>query len=475
MKSTVKFILVWILALGSMQARSQDTNDQMSGSWQGILNAGTVELRLVFNISLSDDGSYTATLDSPDQGTMGIPLGKVSVTADSLRIEAPGLLGFYIGKITSSSTTEGEWHQAGRSFTLDLEKKDEVIVLNRPQEPRAPFPYMEEEVSFVNTEQGFSLGGTLSLPEGDGPFPAAVLVSGSGSQNRDEEIFGHKPFKLIADYLTRNGIAVLRYDDRGVASSGGKVAGSTSADLAVDARAAVVYLLDHDKIDASKIGVIGHSEGGMIAFMLASSQKDLAYIVSLAGTGTDGKTILLDQSEHIARLRGASDDILEDYRNLMSGVYDIMSKNDSYESWEEETIKFASEFYSERIQASYSEEDIERGKENLLASIPEAAYAWMRYFVMFDPAPLFDSITCPVLALNGEKDCQVLPEQNISAIKNGLERAGNKKAKTMILPGLNHLFQNCETGLPDEYGVIEETFDQRTLEMMSEWILGQAD
>lgn len=188
-------------------------------------------------------------------------------------------MGFYIGKIVSQSNIEGEWHQAGRSFQVDLERQDEPIVLIRPQEPKAPFPYNEEEVSFTNSEQGFSLAGTLTIPQGEGPFPAAILVSGSGGQNRDEEIFGHKPFKLIADYLTRKGIAVLRYDDRGVAASGGSAAGSSTEEYAGDAWSAFEYLMDRNDINPSKIGIIGHSEGGMIAFMLASSQKDLAFIV----------------------------------------------------------------------------------------------------------------------------------------------------------------------------------------------------
>jgi len=474
MKTSLRILLSCLLAICSLQVQAQQTSDQLAGSWHGTLNVGA-EIRLVFNLSLNEDLSWNAMLDSPDQGAMDIPLGEVSLTGDSIRIEAPIVNGYYIGEIASESIINGEWHQSGLSLPLELEKKEGTIVLKRPQEPQPPFPYMEEEVTFQNSVQGFTLAGTLTLPEGEGPFPAVVLVTGSGSQNRDEEIFGHKPFKLIADYLTRNGIVVLRYDDRGVGASGGNAAGSTTGDLAEDARAAIDYLLKRSDIEPSKIGIIGHSEGGMIAFMLASSHKDIAYIVSLAGPGVDGRTILLDQSEHIASLSGAGDAILEDNRTVMSGVYDIMINNPSYEVWEEATIKFTSEFYSERLEGNYSEAEIERGKENLLASIPEAAYAWMRYFVMFDPAPLFGSITCPVLALNGEKDCQVLPEQNIGAIKNGLQSAGNTDTKTMILPGLNHLFQNCETGLLNEYGIIEETFDQKTLEIMSEWIQQQVD
>jgi len=379
-------------------------------------------------------------------------------------------LGFYFGKIASDSTIEGEWHQSGRSFKLNLDKRAKAIVLNRPQEPNPPFPYIEEEVSFHNAEQGFSLGGTLTLPEGEGPFPVALLVTGSGSQNRDEEIFGHKPFKLIADHLTKRGIAVLRYDDRGVASSGGSGIGSTTSDYAEDARAGIEYLLQRSEIDGSKTGVIGHSEGGMIAFMLASEYDDIAFIISLAGPGVDGKTILLEQSDYIARLSGVEDSVLEDNKIVMTKVYDLMIFNESHQSWSEEVIEFTSAYYSNKAMDNYSQEDIEQSITNLLGSIPESSYAWMRYFVMFDPASLFGSIKCPVLALNGEKDCQVLPESNITAIKNSLELSGNRQVTAMILPGLNHLFQNCKTGLPAEYSQIEETFDPSTLELMSDWI-----
>jgi len=474
MKNTSLSILIIFLSMSSLQVSGQIANDQIPGTWQGVLNVANQEIRIVFNISPDEDNSFSATLDSPDQGAMGIPLGKVILKKDSIRMDISVANGFYGGKFLSDSSIDGHWHQAGISMQLILYKKNEAIVLKRPQEPIPPFPYKEEELSFQNKVQAFSLAGTLTLPVGEGPFPAAILVTGSGTQNRDEEIFGHKPFKLIADYLTRNGIAVLRYDDRGAGASGGSAGGSTTGDLATDARSAIDYLLTRSEIDHSKIGVIGHSEGGMIAFMLASTHKDIAYIVSLAGPGVDGKAILLGQSEHIARLSGVSEAVLEDNRNVMDGVYDIMIANESYEGWREETIDFTGKFYSERTDY-ISRADIERGKENLLASIPGAAYAWMRYFVMFDPANLFAEISCPVLALNGEKDCQVLAEQNISAIKNGLGKAGNTKAKTLILTGLNHLFQNCETGLLNEYAIIEETFDPASLALISEWILQHTD
>jgi pimeloyl-ACP methyl ester carboxylesterase len=296
------------------------------------------------------------------------------------------------------------------------------------------------------------------------------MVTGSGAQNRDEEIFGHKPFWVIADHLTRNGIAVLRYDDRGVAASGGMASGSTTEDHAADARSAMEYLLSRNDIDKSRVGIIGHSEGGLIAFMLASEYEPVSFIVSLAGPGVDGKTVLLEQSEYISRLSGVSESIRKDNRIVMSKVYDLMATNNTYNTWAEEVIKYTSSYYSNKQVGQYSKKDIEQGKRNLLASIPESSYAWMRYFVLSDPSVYFDSIACPVLALNGGKDCQVLAEQNINAIKKGFHSAGKKQLTAMILPGLNHLFQHCKTGLPSEYNQIEETFDPNTLELITAWI-----
>lgn len=298
-----------------------------------------------------------------------------------------------------------------------------------------------------------------------------VLVSGSGSQNRDEEIFGHKPFKVIADFMTRRGIMVLRYDDRGIGSSGGSPVGATSADNAADARAAFEYLLERADADSQRVGVMGHSEGGMIAMMMASEYEDVDFIISLAGPGVDGKTLLLDQSEYISRLSGAPDSVVKDNKVVMERVYDLMISNESREGWAREVLEFTSEYYRNRVSAEFSEEDIEQSRENLLGSVPESAYPWMRYFIRFDPSDLWGRIHCPVLAMNGEKDCQVLAEKNIEAIREGLISAGNREVTTRIVPGMNHLFQPCSTGLPAEYGTIEITFDPESLEFIAGWIL----
>jgi len=458
-----------MLFLVSHMMYSQVTGDKITGSWQGILDAGSVKLRLGFNISVGDDGNYQATLDSPDQGANGIPMGKITYEGDSLRIDAPMINGYYLGVVTSDSTIQGEWNQNNMSFDLNLKRHVEPFVLNRPQEPAPPFPYMEEEVEFQNEEQDFSLGGTLTLPGDEGPFPCVILVSGSGAHNRDEEIYGHKPFKVIADFLTRKGIAVLRYDDRGVGSSGGNYQGSTTLDHAGDARAAINYLKKRREIDPSKIGVIGHSEGGMIAIMLASEYPDIAFIITLAGPGVDGKTILLDQTVYIYRHSGVPEPTIEDSRTVLDKVYDIMISNESYDVWRTEVLSYTRSFYSDDKEG-YSEEDIDLIEKRLMASIPEPSYNWLRYFAMFDPSDYLGTIRCPVLALNGEKDCQVLASQNIQAIREGLARSGNEAVTVRIIPDLNHLFQHCETGLPGEYTTIEETFDEDTLDLISDWI-----
>jgi pimeloyl-ACP methyl ester carboxylesterase len=471
MKSITKILLLAVWAISFQPTFGQMEREEVSGSWLGTLDLGSMSIRLIFNISPAEEGDFKATMDSPDQGRKDVPLGHVSVDGDSLRIDAPMLQGFYLGKFTSPSSIGGTWNQAGRSFALDLEKQSSAFVLKRPQEPKAPFPYKAEEVSFPQIHAGFTLGGTLTLPEGEGPFPAVVMITGSGSQNRDEEIFGHKPFWVIADHLSRSGIAVLRYDDRGVAASGGMATGATTADLAIDARSAMDYLLSRSEVDPSRLGLVGHSEGGLIAFMLGSEHSDISFIISLAGPGVDGLTILLEQSEYISRLSGISEPVVEDNRIVMGKVYDMMLTNEAHNTWREEVIEFTSSYYSNQSTGQYSEEDIEQVQRNLLGSIPEPAYAWMRYFVMSDPTSYFTSIACPVLAFNGGRDCQVLAEKNINAIKKGLQDSGNKQVTAMILPGLNHLFQNCTTGLPSEYNLIEETFDPNTLQLMTAWIL----
>lgn len=439
----------------------------ITGSWLGKLSVGAVQLRIVFNIGINDEGTYSATMDSPDQGAKDIPMGEVSFSADSLIIFAPMLRGDYKGIMVNDTSIEGTWTQSGMSYDLNLVKQVGAFKLNRPQEPQPPYPYTEKNVIFTSLSGDFDLAGTLTLPEGDGPFPAAILVSGSGSQNRDEEIFGHKPFKVLADYLTRNGLAVLRYDDRGVGESGRNAISATSADFADDARAAILFLKNRTEIDKEQIGVIGHSEGGLIAFILAAKYDDIAFIVSLAGPGTKGSVILQDQTEYISQLSGVPEETLKQSQEVNNRIYSLIEENEDPVEGIDMINKFVTDFYTVEGE---DEETINQVLNNIKQTINPASYPWFRYFIMSDPAEYFPEIKCPVLALNGESDCQVMAEKNVNAIVDGLTNAGNKSVTGKVFPELNHLFQHSDTGLPDEYGEIEETMSTEVLETISDWI-----
>ncbi len=429
-------VVLTMLALLSTASFSQDKPVDLSGSWLGKIDLGTVELRIVFNIEMSEEGVYSATMDSPDQGAKGIPLGKVTVTDDSLKIEAPALMGEYLGKIISSGTIDGTWTQGGREMELNLELQEQEFQLNRPQEPQPPYPYTEKEVTFENSDAGITFAGTLTIPGGDQLYPAVILITGSGSQNRDEEIFEHKPFKVIADYLTRNGIAVLRYDDRGVSKSGGSAIGATSEDFKDDARAGIDYLMTLDVIDKSRVGVVGHSEGGLIAQLLAAEYDDIAFIVMLAGPGTSGAEVLLDQSEYISLLYNVPDSVISLNTELNSQIYKVITEESDPATGLDRLLK-----HTEDSLRSKNHDDvlIKEIRNNLSQSFSPASYPWMRYFIMSDPAKILPSVKCPVLALNGSKDCQVLAEKNIGEIKRILTESGNNSVTALVMPGLNHL------------------------------------
>ncbi|MDT8400958.1 MAG: alpha/beta fold hydrolase [Bacteroidales bacterium] len=460
-----KLITFLLLALFLPCLNAQEA--EITGSWLGKLSVGAVDLRIVFNIILDDEGVYKATMDSPDQSVKDVPMGDVRFSDDSLVILAPLLRGDYKGKMVNDTSIEGTWTQSGISYELNLLRQRQAFILKRPQEPTAPFPYNEEDVKFPSLKEEFHLAGTLTTPEGEGPFPAVVLVSGSGSQNRDEEIFGHKPFKVLADHLTRKGVAVLRYDDRGVGASGGSALSATSADLAGDARAAFMYLNTRDEIDKESIGIIGHSEGGLIAFMLASQYDDIAFIVSMAGPGVKGSVILQDQTEYISRLSGLDEETLEQSTRVNNEIYSLIEEYEDPEKGISKMKLFIRDFYTGEGE---EEETINQVLDNLKQTINPTSYPWLRYFIMSDPADYYPLIGCPVLAINGDKDCQVLAEKNVNAIVSGLEKAGHRDVKGIVFPGLNHLFQHATTGLPNEYGEIEETVSPEVLETISAWI-----
>ena len=470
----MKKILALVILLNSLllsQSLSAQNIDKkfITGSWLGKIAAGAIELRIVFNLSVIEKDSLVATLDSPDQGVKNIKLGPVTFTGETIKISAGALLAEYNGTIKSDTLIEGTWNQAGKSAALNLVKLKAAFTLNRPQEPKPPFSYTSEDVIFANDKFNINLAGTLTIPAGTGPFPAVILITGSGAQNRNEELMGHKPFMVIADYLSRNGIAVLRYDDRGVGKSKGNYSTATTADLATDAEAAFNFLKNYPKINPKTIGLMGHSEGGLIAPIIAAPNPGITFIVSLAGPGVTGQQIIIRQSQDIGRLSGVSEDQIRKSTETNKKLYAVLRKEKDNKKAEVKILALYKEILEKE---NTSKEDTEKAANQLKASFGAAIYPWFRYFIMTDPAAFWKKVKCPVLALNGEKDLQVAADENLPAIEKALRSGGNTSYKTMKLPELNHLFQHCKTGLPAEYGEIEETFSPEALKIITDWILG---
>lgn len=471
MKKTVfTLLLLAIISLFHTVSSQQIDKHNVTGSWMGKIPAGALELRIVFNLSIIGKDSLAATLDSPDQGAKNIKLGPVTLSGQTIKISAGALLAEYNGTFSNDTLIEGTWKQAGRSISLNLNKLKAAFALNRPQEPRPPFPYTSEDITFKNDKFNINLAGTLTLPAGNGPFPAVILITGSGAQNRDEELLGHKPFRVIADYLSRNGIAVLRYDDRGVGKSQGSYASATSADLATDAEAAYNFLKNNNKIDPKAIGLIGHSEGGLIAPIVAAGESGISFIVSLAGPGVNGEQIIHRQAADISRVSGVEEKQIKESADINKKLFAVLKKEpDNKIASEKMTALYKS--ILEKKKAS-PEESAEALKQ-IQSQLSPASLTWFRYFIMTDPAKYWKKVKCPVLALNGSKDLQVNADINLTAIEKTLKSSGNTNVKCIKAEGLNHLFQHCKTGLPAEYGNIEETFSPEMLKIISDWILSR--
>ncbi|PHN05534.1 alpha/beta hydrolase family protein [Flavilitoribacter nigricans] len=447
----------------------------LAGDWHGTLDFSGMKLRLVFHIEEAD-GNYTATMDSPDQGASGIPVEKVSLTDQEVEINLPKLGISYKGELDAAgSRITGNFQQGGAVIPLELGREaQEKPVIKRPQEPEGPLPYREEEVTYDNAEaEGVTLAGTLSLPVGDGPFPAVILISGSGPQDRNEELLGHKPFLVIADHFTRTGIAVLRFDDRGVAGSTGDFKAATSQDFASDVRAGISFLQKRTEIDRQHIGLVGHSEGGLIAPIVAADNPDVDFIVMMAGPGVNGTEILLLQQQLIARAEGASEEEIERTRKASMKMYEDIRKTKDLERTKKELV----EYVKKELDRLSEQEKSGLGDLDKLAKqqVETLSGPWFRYFLSYDPQPTLKKVSCPVLAINGSKDLQVDAEQNIPMIEKALKAGGNKQFTTRVLPGLNHLFQHSETGRSSEYGQLEETFAPEALDLMTDWIREQVE
>ncbi|MFQ5748669.1 MAG: alpha/beta hydrolase family protein, partial [Planctomycetota bacterium] len=443
-----------------------ELRDRLAGVWEGALSIGAIELRLVFHLQAGGNGHLGGSMDSPDQGAKDIAVTRTDFLEDGrVRICIGSVGGAFEASLEERGDfLAGTFRQGGQELPLTLHRVAAPTRVNRPQTPKPPFPYRQEEVSYENKAGGVTLAGTLTLPPGEGPFPAALLITGSGAQDRDETIFQHHPFLVIADHLTRAGVAVLRVDDRGVGGSSRGPEGATTADFAGDVRAGVAFLRGRRTIDPARIGLIGHSEGGIIAPMVASEDKDLAFVVLLAGTGLPGGEILEMQSALIARASGGEEKSIAANRKIQKQLFSILAD----ESLSPDAAR-------ERMRKAFlASPDLPEGKEGesvIRRQLAMLESPWMRFFIRLDPAPYLEKVKCPVLAMNGTLDLQVPCKEDLEAIGKALEKGGNPDFTLKKLPGLNHLFQHAETGLVTEYGHIEETFSEEALDLMTAWIL----
>jgi pimeloyl-ACP methyl ester carboxylesterase len=466
-------VLCSILTVFSGSAGSGNAETpSLEGAWLGTLKVSGIELRIVFNLSAKPDGSLSGTLDSPDQGATGIALTRIGVEKERVTVEVSTIGGRYEGTLNAEgSEMSGKWTQGPASLDLVMKRVKEVPKVMRPQEPKKPYPYLDEEVTYRNAKAGFTLAGTLTMPRTGSPFPAVILITGSGPEDRDETVFGHRPFLILADYLTRRGIAVLRVDDRGVGGSKGDASQATSEDFTQDVLAGVAYLKTRKEIDPKRIGLIGHSEGGIIAPMAATQSSDVAFIVLMAGTGVPGDVIVEKQIANLLKTQGADqatiDTVTRNQRRLCEAIKSEPDPNVAQEKARriiKESLAALSEQQKKALQQS--EAAVE-------AQIQGVASKWFRFFIMQDPKTVLRKVKCPVLAINGAIDKQVLPQENLPAIEQALREGGNTHFTVKELPGLNHLFQTAKTGNGDEYAKIEETMSPVALETVAQWIEAQ--
>ena len=442
---------------------------EWAGNWEGALNLGAAKLRIVFHVTKGVSG-FDSTIDSPDQGAFGLATSATKIEGDSIRIEAAGLKAEYSGRWVGSDDADidGTWKQNGASFPLKLKRTTKSSELNRPQMPKPPYPYDADEVTFENKTAGATLAGTLTKPKDRKPIAAVVLVSGSGPQDRDESLMGHKPFLVLADHLTRNGIAVLRFDDRGIGKSTGDFGKATTEDFVGDALAGVEYLKKRDDLSGVKIGIIGHSEGALIAPWAATKSSDVAFIVMMAGPGVPGDEILFEQGALIAKAGGASDESIAFQRKVQQRLFAIVRDDISDEEATAKGKAALDEIIKELPEEQRGEAEQMRGAiEQQMNGLNSA---WFRLFLRHDPRPVLTQVKCPVLAINGAKDLQVPPKQNLPQVEAALRSGGNTKFDVRELPGLNHLFQTATTGSVSEYAQIEETIAPLALNAMSAWI-----
>ena len=442
----MKIISLLFLLFVSLTLVAQD----ITGKWYGYPDLKNMRLRLEYQVEKAGDG-YQVTLKLPDLSDRIYQANEVVFVDNVLTVNIADAQTRSTLRPQADGSLKGTFLWEGYDFELVLTRTP--VVFKRPQTPKEPFPYRSEEVTFQNADDGITLAGTLTLPAGDAKCKAVVLVSGSGGQDRDNTFSEHKTFLVLADYLTRHGIAVLRVDDRGVGKSGGNLKESGLPDADADAVAAVNFLKQRPEINADSVGVIGHSEGAFVAFSMAA-RKEVPFIITLAGGGVSGSELLLMQRAALLRASGVKEDFIEKYNNYMRQAQDIVLQSGDAATCERKLTELFNGTPLAGQAAATTQQLYNVAKIELLKYNPE----WD-----------FPEITCPVLALNGDKDCQV-PVENLEFIRKGISENGNTQVKTIVFPGLNHMFQPAVTGSPVEYSDIEETIAPAVLQEIVNWL-----
>lgn len=454
MKQALTLLFSIIVSASTLHAQETTSTE----SWHGAITVGTQKLQIGFNIQTLSDGKQTCTMDVPEQGAKNILVEMTKNDSDSLKISITALQATYKGRKISAESIEGKFSQNGMTFALNL--KPGQIVLKRTQTPQPPFPYSTEEVVFKNEAEGATLSGTLTYPitygfQPEGTVPVVLMVTGSGGQNRDEEIFNHKPFLVIADFLAKHGIASLRYDDRGVAQSTGPTKGTTTANNRADAEAGIVYLRSLGKF--GQIGVLGHSEGGTIAFMMGAN-KSVDFLVSLAGGAANGIDLIVGQNKAAMQLQGIPAIVIDQYATALSILYKDRIEGKPIADHKQ---------YVEKLCQANGLTLPDNFNTNLEKCIT-AGGEWLTWFLAYHPSEAIQKITCPVMALNGDLDLQVLSKDNLPVIQENLP--SNDKNLIKEYNSLNHLFQHCTFATALNYGGIEETISEEVLNDIANWI-----
>jgi uncharacterized protein len=478
-QSGVELPLVLTSSISAVAPSAPDTSGRLTEAWVGSLRMGMMTAIMQFRIVVrqADTVGY---FDSVTEGQTGF-LATRSIHGDSLAFDVPRIRLTYRGTLNDAGdTAEGIWTQGGREVPLTLKRQDHAydntanVWANRPQRPVGPFPYDSDEVTFENRHDSVTLAGTLTIPKTAGRHPAVVLISGSGPQDRDETLMEHKPFMVLADYLSRRGIAVLRYDDRGTAKSTGRFGRATTQDFSRDASAAVEFLANHPRINAKEIGLAGHSEGGLVAPMVTGLRDDVAFVVLLAATGVDGSTVSLNQTETALRLTNTGEVEIQRALKLARASSEAALRASSEADFLDRMEPAIQEVARATPEAGRAEA-IAVVRRGVRSSAQRMLSPWMRFFLAYDPRPALRRISSPVLAISGSKDVQVVPDLNEPEIRKALAGGRSRDFEIVRIDGLNHLFQMSRTGSMDEYMSIQETFNPGALKVIGDWIIARTN